>query len=161
AGAQDTASLRLRPPIGQRTAYHSELAAWLDTPLLPPSDSATATMTLAWDLHRLVEASDSSDVTWLDIVDTSTFDMPAVRRTMPELGLAGDVLRGLRMRTRVTRTGRELSTEVLDAPALPPELPVLLRGLVSLAITSSRLTTFAVPDHAVRPGETWTDSVSF
>jgi hypothetical protein len=161
APAQDTVSLRLLPPVGQVTSYHTELAAWLESPMLPPPDSATPTVTLSWDMRRLIEAADTSGVTWLDVVDSSSLDMPAVRGGIPQLGLTSDILRGLRMRTRVTRTGGEIATEIVEAPALPPELPLLLRGVVSLAVTSSRLSTFAVPDRPVRPGESWTDSVRY
>ena len=160
APAQDTVSLRLLPPSGQVTGYHTELAAWIASPMMPPTDSTTPTVTLRWDLQRRVEASGASGITWLDIVDSSSIDMPAMRAANPQFGLGGDVLRGLRTRTRVTDTGREIATDVLAAPA-PTALPLLLRGIVSLAMTSSRLTTFAVPDHAVSPGATWTDSVTY
>ena len=161
APAQDTVSLRLQPPVGQVTPYHTDLAAWIVSPMMPPTDSTTPTVTLKWDLHRRVEASGPAGATWLDVVDSSALDMPAMRAANPQFALGGDVLRGLTSRTRVTDTGREIATDVVAAPALPTALPLLLRGIVSLAMTSSRLTTFAVPDHAVRPGETWTDSVTY
>jgi len=48
---------------------------------------------------------------------------------------------------------------VVAAPAVPAQLPSLLRGIIGLATSAARLTTFSFQDRPVVPGDRWTHTL--
>ena len=161
AGAQEPVTLRLTPAVGQVTAYRTELHAWLRTPLLAQADTAVPTVRIVMFLQRTVTSADSTLLTFSDVTDSSRIDLPSFGVAVPWLVPRDDLMHGLTTETRIEAGGRGVTTRVVAAPALPPELPNLIRGIVTLAITGTRLATFALPDHPVSPGDTWTDSLRY
>ncbi len=160
AGAQEAVLLRLAPPVGQSTPYRTDLTVWLRTPLLS-TDTVSPTATLRLYQRRTVTASDAAVLVFTDVTDSSSLAFPAFGGGVPVPGATGDLMRGLATETRIEAGGRGVATRLVAAPALPPGMPGILRGVVSLALTSTRLSTFALPDRPVRPGDTWTDSLRY
>lgn len=161
AAAQEPVLLRINPVVGQILRYRTDVEAWLTTQLLPQGDPALPTFRIALFTNRTATHPDSALVIFTDVTDSSRFEMPRIRDVQPQLAPAGDYMRGMRTETLVDPRGRSVSTRVVLAPAMPPDLPVLIRGMQSLALTGQRLSTFSYPEHPVRPGDTWTDSVTY
>lgn len=159
--AQEPVLLRLNPYGGLDTArFRTEVETWLSTPLLPQGDAALPTFRVGLYSTRIVTRNDSV-VVFADLTDSSRFDMPRIRDVQPQLATSGDFLRGLRTETRLDPRGRTLSTRITAAPGVPSDLPVLIRGMQSLAIAGLRLSTLSLPGEPVSPGDMWTDSVRF
>jgi len=159
--AQAPVLLRINPATGQIIHYRTDVDAWLSTPLLPQGDPALPTFRIALFSNRTATQPDSGTVIFSDVTDSSRFEMPRIRDVQPQLAPSGDYMRGMRTETLVDQRGRSVSTRVLAAPAMPADLPVLIRGMQSLALAGQRLSTFSLPPFPVRPGDTWTDSVSY
>ena len=161
AAAQEPLLLRINPAAGQIMHYRTDVDAWLNTPLLPQGDPALPTFRIALFTNRTATHPDSGMIIFTDVTDSSRFEMPRIRDVQPQLAASGDYMRGMRTETLVDQRGRSVSTRVLTAPAMPQDLPVLIRGMQSLALTGQRLSTFNFPDRAISPGDTWTDSVRY
>jgi hypothetical protein len=161
AAAQEPLQLRISPAVGQILHYRTDVDAWLNTQLLPQGDPALPTFRIALYTNRTATHPDSGMIIFTDVTDSSRFEMPRIRDVQPQLAPAGDYMRGMRTETLVDRRGRSVSTRVLTAPAMPQDLPVLIRGMQSLALTGQRLSTFSFPAFPIRPGDTWTDSVRY
>jgi hypothetical protein len=149
------------PPAGQVTQYRTDLDVWLRTPLIPHADTVTPTVRIRMHVRRTITAADTVSLTFTDVTDSSHFELPSIAAGTPWLGTTDDLLRGLTTETRIEAAGRGVTTRLIAAPALPPELPNLVRGIVGLALTCTRLSTFALPDHPVHPGDSWTDSLRY
>lgn len=158
--AQEPVLLRLTPRHGEVTRYRADLDAWLRTPLFASADSTQPTAHVTSFLTRIITSPDSQRIELTDHTDSSSFDFPAFRNMMPPGG-SGDVMRGMRTVTRLDARARSVATMVVEAPNLPATMPALIRGVQGLSVAVARLATVSLPDHPVRPGDTWTDSVTF
>jgi len=153
--------LRVNPAPGQITRYRTDVDVWLTTQLLVQGDPALPTFRMAMFTNRTATHPDSAMVMFTDVTDSSRFEMPRIRDAQPQLASAGDYMRGMRSETLVDALGRSVSTRVVSAPAMPGDLPVLIRGMQSLAVAGQRLSTFSFPEHPIRPGDVWEDSVRY
>jgi hypothetical protein len=160
AGAQEPVVLRVsvRPDT---VHYRYDADIWMRSPLLPSGDTSLPTVRITMHSTRTAQPGDSGTVLIAVTIDSSRLDMPAVRAVAPQFAQAGDYLRGMRTITTADSLGRALRTRVTSAPNLPLGMPVLIRGIQSLALAGLRLTTFAVPPDPVGPGDMWSDSLQF
>jgi len=152
--------LRLKPSSGS-VKYRTDVDAWFTAVALSQGDPALPTVRIAVWATRTTTSDDSGRVVYTDVVDSSRFDLPRIRDVQPQLAPTSDLLRGMRIQTRTDPLGRGVTTRVLVAPNLPPDLPVLIRGAQGLAITGLRLATFSLPAAPARAGDTWTDSLRY
>ena len=159
-GAQEPILLRANRAIGLVTRYRSDMDTWMRTPLLASADTSLPTVHVTMHSTRTVLSADSGVFLVGTLIDSSHFDMPAVTALAPQLAQSGDFLRGLRTETRSDTNGKGQATRVVAAPNMPNNLPTLIRGVQSLALTGMRLTSFTLPDHPIGPGATWSDTVS-
>jgi hypothetical protein len=160
AQAQEPILLR-RLATGALTHYRTEMDTWMRTALLASADTTLPTVHVTMFTTGSVVSADSGMLVTAIGIDSSRIEMPGVRAFAPQLMPSGDYLRGLRTVTRSDSLGRTLATRVTEAPPLPGNLPALIRGVQSLALTSIRLTMFTLPQERVLPGDTWTDSLSY
>lgn len=159
--AQDAVLLRLNPAAGQVTRFRAVMDAWLRSPLFAGADTIQPTAHVTSYITRIVTtAPDSQRIELTDHTDSSTFDFPALRGFMPAAG-TGDLLRGMRTMTRLDSRARGVATMVVEAPNLPTGMPALIRGVQGLTVAISRLASVSLPEQPVRPGDTWTDTLTF
>lgn len=162
AQAQEAVTLRFSPVINQTTRYRTEVDGWLRTPLMPVGDTSMPAVHITMHSTRTTDPLDSlGRYVFIDRTDSSRYDMPAMRALQPQLATTGDLLRGMRTQTTMDRQGRGLLTRVLETPNMPQDLPVLVKGIQSLAVTTIRLAMFSLPEGPVRPGDTWSDSLHY
>jgi hypothetical protein len=154
--------LRFNGTVNRTVRYRTEVDAWVRSPLLPAGDTAMPTMhILLWSVRTTDRPDSSGRIVFIDRTDSSHYDMPAIRAAMPEMATSGDLMRGMRTETRLDERGRGLTTRVLETPNMPQDLPVLVKGIQGLAVTTIRLGLFSLPDRPVEPGDTWNDSLRY
>jgi len=158
--AQDAILLRLNPAAGQVIRMRADMDAWLRTPLFAGADTTQPTAQVTSFITRIITSPDAQQIELTDHTDSSTFDFPAMRGMMPAAG-SGDLLRGMRTMSRLDPRARSVATMVVEAPNLPTGMPALIRGVQGLTVAIARLTTVSLPEQPVRPGDTWTDSLTF
>ena len=154
--------LRFNAAVNRTVRYHTEVDAWVRSPLLPAADTALPTMHIdLWSVRTTDQPDSAGRIVFIDRTDSSRYDMPAVRATMPAMATSGDLMRGMRTMTSLDARGRGVSTRVLETPNMPQDLPVLVKGIQGLAVTTIRLGLFSLPDRPVEPGDTWNDSLHY
>ncbi len=140
--------LRMAPPAGQVTHYRTVNQSWVR---LPGDSSADTTRPYAeqttWTT-RTVGGLEGETRLVTTVVDSSATVMPSLGGAPP----GGDLLRGMRLTQRIDTRGRILSTDVTPPPGLPATMAR------RIADNASRAST-VLPERAIRPGETWTDSM--
>jgi hypothetical protein len=162
AQAQETVLLRFSPVINQTTRFRTEVDGWLRTPLMPTGDTSMPAVHITLYSTRTTDPRDSlGRYVFIDLTDSSRYDMPAMRALQPQLASTGDLLRGMRTKTTMDPSGRGLLTRVLETPNMPQDLPVLVKGIQSLAVTTIRLAMFSLPEGPTRVGDTWSDSLHY
>lgn len=160
--AQEPVLLRFSPVVNQTTRFRTEVDGWLQTPLMPAGDTAMPTVHITLFSTRTTDPRDSlGRYVFIDLTDSSRYDMPAVRALQPQAATNGDLLRGMRTQTTMDAHGRGLLTRVLETPNMPQDLPILVKGIQSLAVTTIRLSMFSLPEAPARPGDTWSDSLHY
>ena len=160
--AQEPVLLRFSQAVNQTTRFRTEIDGWVRSPLLPAGDTALPTMHITLFSTRTTIAPDSQGrLAFVELTDSSRYDMPAVRAYQPAMATSGDLMRGMRTQTTMDAAGRGLVTRVLETPNMPQDLPVLVKGIQSLAVTSIRLAMFSLPETPARPGDTWSDSLRY
>lgn len=160
--AQEPVQLRFSTAVNRTMQFRTEIDGWVRSPLMPAGDSATPTMHITMFSTRTTIAPDSAGrLSFVDLTDSSRYDMPSMRQYQPSNTPSGDLMRGMRTQTTMDPSGHGLVTRVLDTPNMPQDLPVLVKGIQSLAVTSIRLAMFSLPSAPARPGDTWSDSLKY
>lgn len=162
AAAQEPVQLRFSTRVNQSVRYKTDVDAWVRSPLLPAGDTALPTAHITMYSIRTIGLPDSAGrIEFIDRTDSSSYDMPAVRAYAPTMATGGDLLRGMRSSTTMDRSGSGLVTRVLETPNMPQDLPVLVKGIQGLAVTSIRMSMFSLPSAPIRVGDTWNDSLRY
>ena len=160
--AQQPVLLRFNSTVNRTVRYRTEVDAWVRSPLLPAGDTAMPTMhILLWSVRTTDQPDSAGHIVLIDRTDSSLYDMPAIRATLPQMATSGDLMRGMRTMTTLDDRGRGLTTRVLETPNMPQDLPVLVKGIQGLAVTTIRLAIFSLPERPVEPGDTWNDSLRY
>lgn len=141
--------LRVAPPVGQVTHYRTVSQTWMQIPGMTPGDTTQPAMTQTMFTTRTVTAMDGTARVVTTVVDSSQRQMPG----MGGAGMGGDMLRGMITTQHVDPRGRVLSSEVTPPPGAPPMVAQALQR-------SGSRGTPAMPERAVTPGETWSDTMS-
>ncbi len=154
--------LRYTNAAGRSLRYHTEIEAWLKSPIIPAIDTLQATVTVSLYARWTFSTNDSTGtLSFAEFVDSSHVDLPQLRALNPGSVPHGDELRGMRAITRMDTRGRNVTSRVIDAPNLVGDLSQISRGAEGLAIISLRMAVLALPAAPVRPGESWTDSLRY
>jgi hypothetical protein len=160
--AQAPVALRFSQAVNQTTRFRTEVDGWLRTPLMAAGDTTAPTVHITMFSTRTSDPADSAGrFVFIDRTDSSRYDMPALRALQPQAGASSDLLRGMRTMTTMDRQGRGLVTRILETPNMPQDLPVMVKGIQSLAVTTIRLAMFSLPEAPARPGDTWSDSLHY
>jgi hypothetical protein len=146
--------LRMTPPVGQITHYRSVTESWMQIPGMPAGDSTQPTMTQTMFTTRTVTGMEGAARIITTVVDSSRQEMPGMGGMGGMMG--GDMLRGMTTTQHVDERGNVLSFDVTPPPGAPPMLAEALRRSGGMGARSSAV----MPERAVRPGETWIDSVT-
>jgi len=141
--------LRVTPPVGQATHYRSVTESWMQIPGMPAGDSTQPTMTQTMFTTRTVTRMEGAARIITTVVDSSRQDMAGMG------GMGGDMLRGMTTTQRVDPRGNVLSTDVTPPPGAPPEMAQAMRQGGASARGAA-----VMPERAIQPGETWTDSMT-
>ncbi len=140
--------LRLTPPAGQVTHYRTVNESWVRLPDAPAGDTTRPYARQTTWTTRTVTSLEGQTRVVTTLVDSSASVMPAMGGMTP----AGDMLRGMRLVQRIDPRGRILSTDVTPPPGLDT---AMARRIGENAGNASTV----MPERAIRPGETWTDSM--
>ena len=160
--AQQPVLLRYNPTVNRTVRYRTEVDAWVRSPLLPAGDTAMPTMHIdLWSVRTTDQPDSAGHIVLIDRTDSSHYDMPAVRATIPQMATSGDLMRGMRTMTTLDDRGRGLKTRIMEPPTLPQDLPLLVHGIQGLAVTTIRLGIFSLPERPVEAGDTWNDSLRY
>ena len=141
--------LRVTPPVGQVTHYRTLSQTWMQIPGMTSSDTTQPTVTQTMFTTRTVTGMDGTAHVVTLVVDSSQRQMPG----MGGMGPGGDMLRGMITTQHVDSRGRVLSSVVTPPPGAPPMVAQAMQR-------SGARGTPAMPERAVSPGETWTDTMS-
>ena len=127
ARAQDAVMLRLNPPVGQVSRYRMEIQSWVRGRMLQ-ADTSLPTLVQIIHVTRTVDSVEGHVRVITTVIDSSRMDAPGMGG-MGQLGqMAGDMLRGQAVTTRVDARGRVLSAKVALNPNLPPTLAGRMGG---------------------------------
>ncbi len=146
--------LRITPPVGQVTHYRTTSQTWIQMPGMPAGDTSQPTMTQTLFTTRTVTALEGTTRTMTTVVDSSRQELPGMG-AMTGMG-PGDMLRGMITTQRVDPRGNVLSSEITPPPGAPPMIAQAMRQGGQAGSRSATV----MPERALRPGETWTDSMT-
>ena len=140
--------LRLTPPVGQVTRYRIVSQMWSsgDTSAAPALSTLYST--------RTIMAMDGANTVVKTVMDSTVMVMPGGGGG--RAGMVGDMMRGMTMTQHMDPRGHVLSTEVTPPPGLPPYMADMMQR--NSGSDNSR-STAVMPEGAVSPGYTWTDSM--
>jgi hypothetical protein len=146
--------LRVTPPVGQVTHYRSVTETWMQIPGMPAGDSTQPTMKQTLFTTRTVTRMEGAARVLTTVVDSSHQEVPG----MGDMGgrMGGDMLRGMTTTQHVDERGNVLSVDVTPPPAAPPMVADAIRRSGGMGARSAAV----MPERAVQPGETWTDSLT-
>jgi hypothetical protein len=138
--------LRITPQVGQVTRTRTVTQMWAS------ADTSAAPMLSTMYSTRTVEAMDGANYVVKMVMDSTVMSMPGGGAP----GMGGDVMRGMIITQHIDPRGHVLSSEVTPPPGLPP----MVAGMMTRnSGTNSARTTTVMPEGAVSPGYTWTDSM--
>jgi hypothetical protein len=151
AAAQQTVLLRFTPPVGQVVHYRTVSQTWMRIPGMPAGDTTQPTVTQMVYTTRAVTAMHGASRVVTVTVDSSRREMPAMGGMMP----SGDMLRGMITTEWIDPLGHVDSVAVTPPPGANPMVADAMRRNAG-----SGRSNLPLPDHAVRPGDSWTDSLT-
>src|SRR5204863_10089488 len=126
--AQEPVMLRFSQAVNRTSQFRTEIDAWVRSPLLPAADTAAPTMHITlFSTRTTIEPDSAGRLVFVELTDSSRYDMPAVRAYQPQMASGGDLMRGMRTQTTMDASGRGLVTRVLDTPNMPQDLPALVQ----------------------------------
>jgi hypothetical protein len=140
--------LRFTPPVGQVTRYRTVNQVWAT------GDTSAAPMVSTLYSTRTVMAMDAANYVVKTVMDSTVIAMPGGGGGRP--GASGDMMRGMTITQHTDPRGRVLSTETTPPPGLPPLVANMLQRNSG---SNDNRSTAVMPEGAVSPGYTWTDSM--
>jgi hypothetical protein len=140
--------LRFTPPVGQVTRYRTVNQVWSSG----DTSAAPVLSTMYWT--RTVMAMDGANYVVKTVTDSTATVMPGGGGGQP--GRGGDPMRGMAITQHMDPRGHVLSSEVTPPPGLPPFVANMLQR--NAGSTNNR-STAVMPEGAISPGYTWTDSM--
>ena len=140
--------LRFAPPVGQVTRYRTVNQMWMsgDTSAAPALSTLYTT--------RTIMAMDGANYVVKVVMDSTVTSMPGGGGGRP--GMGADPTRGMTITQHVDPRGRVLSSEVAPPPGLPPFVANMLQRNSG---SNNNRSTAVMPEGAISPGHTWTDSM--
>ena len=156
--------LRMGGVAGQSNHYQTTVDVFMRGPMAS-SDSTVPSMRSTRFMTRTVNAVSGDTVTFVEVVDSARVETPG----MPGMGdrMAGQAaaMRGQTVTTRMDSRARLLSIEVTNPNAPDGSGAPAPGGPGGGGAGGTRMPgrnqrpMFVLPEHAVRVGDTWTDSV--
>jgi len=164
---QDAIYLRLGGAPGATNKYVSTMDMFFRSPqmaaMMSP-DTSLPTIHFTRMLTRHINAVDGDTITYVETVDSIGVESPAMPMMAGAMGPMAEAERGRQTTMRMDTRGRVVSLSVANptnpndpaAGGTPPQGGG--RGMRSMGGNNQRM-VFVFPAQAVRPGDTWTDSV--
>lgn len=157
--AQDPVYLRLGGAVGQTNKYQTQVDVFLRGPMAS-SDTTVPSMRTVRYSTRTVNAVSGDTVTLVEVVDSARIESPGMPQMAAMMGNQAAAMRGVTTTTRMDSRGRLLSVETgntLPGGEAPPTADPNARGMRMPGRNQRAI--YVLPERAVRPGDTWTDSV--
>jgi hypothetical protein len=156
---QQPVTLRVAARLGQTMRFRTDIETWLNIPQLAAAgaDTTRPTMAISLFITRTVAATRGDTAVFRDVVDSATAATPAIGGLSPaDAAAAASSMRGMVMLSAVDGRGILLDyaagTERTN-PLEPPAQAMLPQAGLLRAV-------FAFPAAPVRPGESWSETLS-
>jgi hypothetical protein len=151
--AQEAVLLRVGGTPGQSVKYRSTVETWLlggpMASMISDTSQPMQQMTL-WQTRTLTAAGGDT-LTWSEVIDSATAAFPAMPQMAQMASQITDRLRGMTTVSKTDRRGHTYSTQITTGP---------MAGVGGGGGGNSNRAFYALPEHAVRPGDTWHDSTA-
>lgn len=166
---QDPVYLRIGGTPGATNKYTSTMDMWFrpaQMAAMMNPDTSMATLHFTRKLTRHINAVDGDTLTYVEVVDSVGVDAPAMPMMAGAMGGMIAMEQGRTTTTRMDSRGRIVSMSITNPtnpndPAAggtpPPGGGPGGRGMRGMG--NNQRMMFVLPAQAVRPGDTWTDSV--
>lgn len=152
-------TLRVSAQVGQTARFQTQVETWLNIAQLAALGADTTRPTAALTIYttRSVLATKADTVIIRDVVDSAIAAVPAIPGVnAADVAAAATSMRGVTTLSAVDGRGRllEYAAGTTSLSRLDPPMQALMpqAGLLRMV--------FAFPDRAVRPGDTWTETLT-